>query len=178
MLPLCLHVSKMHLACTLGRSAHASDVSSVYIRSEPQRTSNSSFLARAYCIARKLRVNALQMGAAYRSQLMEVSTSGKDDGVFGAPFEGNMHYTDGVARGEERHRSCGNPSTSKRCVSFSDDHGYPLERFHVIDPRKDSLGNTCIPLGVSTSMRNTSDIITNAGLVLVMLCVVVGTYIM
>ena len=120
------------------------------------------------------------MGVAYRSQLLEVSTSGKDDGVFAARSRGSVEGTSvatPAACGGGSPRACGSPTAGKRCVSFSDDHGYPLERFHVIESRKDSfmLERSCIPLGMA---RNTADIITNAGLVFVMLCVVVGTYVL
>ena len=75
-------------------------------------------------------------------------------------------------------------TSSRRCVSFSDDHGFPLERYHLIESRSDpayrnSHCATYVNDGSFRSMlRNSSDVVTNAGLVLAMLCVVLGSFAM
>ena len=72
-------------------------------------------------------------------------------------------------------------TSSRRCVSFSDDHGFPLERYHLIESRSDpAYRNSHYASHVNdgsfrSMLRNSSDIVTNAGLVLAMLCVVVGS---
>ena len=128
-------------------------------------------VAYAFIVVFDIIFHSLSLGYRARMPMVggQVYSSNK---VFGT---GSYESPQKVSSLDECTSSC----PSKRCVSFSDDHGFPLEHFHLIDAqtdRKDSFTETYGNGSFGSMLKNASEAMTNAGLVVVMVCVVIGSY--